>query len=108
MRPSSVRCVWLRSRLNKGPPSSSSSSLIARVSDGWALDILGYQLDGERGSRNEDYAERRVVPVGLRAPLVEAMPADGFRTWMKSRGKLGGQHKVPRVIDDQRLLADLR
>ena len=35
IRPSSVRWVWLRSRLNSGPPSSSSSSLIARVSEGW-------------------------------------------------------------------------
>ena len=47
-------------------------------------------------------------PSGCAPPLVEAMPADGFRTWMKSHGKLGAQHKVPRVIDDQRLLADLR
>ena len=65
-------------------------------------------LDRELAARNEDYAERRVVPTGLRAPLVEVMPAGGFKAWMKSRGKLGGQHKVPRVVSDAATLADLR
>ena len=36
MRPSSDRCVFARSRLKSGPPSSPSRSLIARVSDGCA------------------------------------------------------------------------
>jgi hypothetical protein len=72
------------------------------------IDVFGAALDAEMARRNEDYAERRVVPEGLRAPRIEAMPKDGFRAWMKSRGKLGGQHKVPRVIEDQRLLAELR
>lgn len=79
-----------------------------RQPDPATLAALTDLLDAELGRRNEDYAERRVVPVGLRAPLVESMPGDGFRAWMKNRGKLGGQHKVPRVIDDPSLLADLR
>ncbi|HEX6014618.1 MAG TPA: GH3 auxin-responsive promoter family protein, partial [Geminicoccaceae bacterium] len=65
-------------------------------------------LDRELASRNEDYAERRAVPVGLQAPLVEVMPAGGFQAWLKGRGKLGGQHKVPRVVSDPAILADLR
>lgn len=66
------------------------------------------RLDRELAERNEDYAERRVVPVGLQAPLVELMPAGGFKAWMRQRGKLGGQHKVPRVISDTAMLAELR
>jgi hypothetical protein len=65
-------------------------------------------LDRELAARNEDYAERRAVPVGLRAPLVEVVPAGGFRAWLKRRGKLGGQHKVPRVVSDPATLAELR
>jgi cytochrome c1 len=30
-----------------------------------------------------------------------------FAAWMKKRGKLGGQNKVPRVIQDDALLQDL-
>ena len=32
----------------------------------------------------------------------------GEQHWMRRRGKLGGQHKVPRVINDEHLFADLR
>ena len=31
-----------------------------------------------------------------------------FAAWMRQRGKLGGQNKVPRVINDARLLGELR
>ena len=30
-----------------------------------------------------------------------------FTDWMRARGRLGGQNKVPRVINDARLLASL-
>ena len=72
------------------------------------LDRFRDALDGELAARNEDYAERRLVPVGLKAPLVDAVPPGGFKAWMKSRGKLGGQHKVPRVVSDASVLAELR
>ena len=36
------------------------------------------------------------------------MPPGGFALWLKSRGRLGGQNKVPRVIGDQALLQGLR
>jgi hypothetical protein len=44
--------------------------------------------------------------VGLPHLLV-ARPGT-FAAWMKRRGKLGGQNKVPRIIADADLLADLR
>jgi hypothetical protein len=42
------------------------------------------------------------------APEIAAMPAGFFAGWMKTRGRLGGQNKVPRVIADPNLFADLR
>ena len=30
-----------------------------------------------------------------------------FKEWMKEHGKLGGQHKLPRIINDQNLFNDL-
>ena len=41
-------------------------------------------------------------------PRVHPVPHGTFAAWMKRRGQLGGQHKVPRVINDQTLFADLR
>ena len=72
------------------------------------VEAFRHALDHELAARNEDYAERRVVSTGLRAPQVEVMPAGGFNAWMKAGGKLGGQHKVPRVVSDASVLAELR
>ena len=36
------------------------------------------------------------------------MPPGGFAAWMKQRGKLGGQNKVPRIVTSDALFADLR
>jgi hypothetical protein len=40
-------------------------------------------------------------------PEIRAVPPGMFAGWMKSRGKLGGQHKVPRIINDRELWDDL-
>ena len=44
----------------------------------------------------------------MRAPAVRPVPPGTFAAWMKRRGKLGGQNKVPRVINDQPLFDDLK
>ncbi len=64
-------------------------------------------VDRLLAERNEDYCERRVIASGVQAPVVHTVSPGTFAAWMKSRGKLGGQHKVPRVINDADLLANL-
>jgi hypothetical protein len=39
------------------------------------------------------------------APTVTSLPRGTFYQWMRSAGKLGDQHKVPRVTND-RTVAD--
>jgi hypothetical protein len=48
---------------------------------------------------NEDYAAHRNGGQML-APAVDIVPPGRFEGWMRAQGKLGGQHKVPRVIAD--------
>lgn len=57
---------------------------------------------------NEDYKAHRAEGFGMRAPRVHAVPPNTFTAWMKSRGRLGGQNKVPRIISDTSLFASLR
>lgn len=64
-------------------------------------------LDATLAEANEDYAAHRANDVGMRPPRVRLVPAGTFAAWMASRGKLGGQNKVPRVIADPVLLQDL-
>ncbi|MCW5774626.1 MAG: hypothetical protein KIT16_23480, partial [Rhodospirillaceae bacterium] len=58
--------------------------------------------------KNEDYAAHRAGGFGMKPPAVEAMRPGGFAAWMKARGRLGGQNKVPRVIHDAGLFTGLR
>jgi hypothetical protein len=64
-------------------------------------------LDRRLSERNEDYEAHRSNGFGLRAPRVVAVPGGTFSDWMRSRGKLGGQNKVPRIITKQEILDDL-
>ncbi|MEW5727872.1 MAG: GH3 auxin-responsive promoter family protein [Pseudomonadota bacterium] len=64
-------------------------------------------LDAALAAGSLDYAERRAGGIGLEAPRVLAVPAGFFAGWMRARGRLGGQNKVPRVITDEAMLADL-
>jgi hypothetical protein len=57
-------------------------------------------LDRELSLKNVDYAEHRSGGHGMGAPEALFLPPGSFAAWMKSRGKLGGQNKVPRVIAD--------
>jgi hypothetical protein len=61
-------------------------------------------LDAALSAENEDYRAHRS---GLRQPVLTAVSAGSFGAWMKHRGRAGGQNKVPRVINDTALFADL-
>lgn len=64
-------------------------------------------IDTRLKALNDDYRAHRAEGFGMRAPEVRAVPPGTFAAWMKSRGRMGGQNKVPRIIDDQTLFADL-
>jgi hypothetical protein len=66
------------------------------------------RLDHELCARNLDYEAHRAGGFGLRPPVLLIMPSGGFAEWMRRRGRLGAQNKVPRIINDQELFADLR
>jgi len=50
---------------------------------------------------NSDYDAKRFKDLALRRPLVRRLPEGTFFNWMKERGKLGGQNKVPRLANNR-------
>jgi len=63
-----------------------------------AAALFAVTLDATLNARNADYAEHRAGGFGMGPPQVCFVRPGGFAAWMKTRGKLGGQNKVPRVI----------
>ena len=78
------------------------------ISDDAALAAFSRALDEGLSATNEDYKVHRTGGFGLNPPRVQAVKPGTFASWMKSRGQLGGQHKVPRIINEQELFQDLR
>lgn len=65
------------------------------------------RLDAELAGHNADYQAHRSPGVGLPPPAVILARAGAFAGWMRRRGKLGGQNKVPRVDNSGALTRDL-
>lgn len=56
---------------------------------------------------NSDYDAKRFKDMALRRPTVHNAPKDLFYNWLKNKGKLGGQHKVPRLANDRKYVDDI-
>ena len=50
---------------------------------------------------NSDYDAKRFKDMALRRPIVHKVAEGTFFNWMKEKGKLGGQHKVPRLANNR-------
>jgi len=57
---------------------------------------LNQRLDERLKELNDDYRTERIA--ALKAVLIEVLPVSAFYDFMKSRGKIGGQSKFPRVL----------
>lgn len=64
-------------------------------------------LDEKLREVNSDYDAKRYKDIALIEPLVHSAPKGTFYKWMKVRGKLGGQHKVPRLSNNREFLDEL-
>lgn len=64
-------------------------------------------LDSTLREVNSDYDAKRFKDMALRRPLLHIAPDNTFYNWMKNRGKLGGQHKVPRLANERKYVEDI-
>lgn len=71
------------------------------------LDEFASILDKRLQEINSDYEAKRFHDITLqRLEIVKARP-NLFNDWLKSKGKLGGQHKVPRLSNDRKNIDEL-
>jgi len=68
---------------------------------------FGEILDATLREINSDYDAKRYKNMALSFPIIHNAAKGSFYTWMKSRGKLGGQNKVPRLANSREYLDPL-
>ncbi|MBC7653776.1 MAG: GH3 auxin-responsive promoter family protein, partial [Oligoflexus sp.] len=64
-------------------------------------------LDNTLREVNSDYDAKRFKDMALKRPKVHIAPNDLFYDWLKAKGKLGGQHKVPRLANERKYVDEL-
>ncbi len=71
------------------------------------LETFTTLLDETLRKINTDYDAKRSENLVVGRPVIHSVPAGTFYHWMKQRGKLGGQNKVPRLANHRNYLEDL-
>lgn len=71
------------------------------------LDDFTRKLDEALHELNKDYVAYRVGSISLGMPEVRVVRTGGFADWMKSKGKFGGQHKLPRMDNSGNLTREM-
>ena len=61
-------------------------------------------LDESLKKLNSDYEAKRSYNLSLGMPLIRTMEKGTFYEWMKYRDKTGGQHKVPKLLNDRKFV----
>lgn len=72
------------------------------------LGLFTYELDNALKNVNSDYEAKRHKDIALRMPVIKPLKKGVFEEWLKSKGKLGGQHKVPRLSNDRKYIDEIK
>lgn len=64
-------------------------------------------LDQGLKSVNSDYEAKRYKDLNLVKPVVRSVPSGTFYKWLRTKNKLGGQNKVPRLSNTREFIEDL-
>jgi hypothetical protein len=72
------------------------------------LENFTLALDNALKKVNSDYEAKRQKNLALSLPKVIQAPNNLFNKWLQTKGKLGGQHKVPRLSNNRTLINELK
>jgi len=82
--------------------------LIAFDKEPESLQVFVEALDTALKQINSDYEAKRHKDIALRMPVVQVVPPQTFENWLRYKGKLGGQHKVPRLSNERDTLEQIK
>jgi len=72
-----------------------------------SLEVFTQELDAALKETNSDYEAKRYKNIALRLPVVKMLPKGSFAQWLQSKGKMGGQHKVPRLCNERKFIEEI-
>jgi hypothetical protein len=71
------------------------------------LNFFSELLDNALKNLNSDYEAKRFGDMLLKPPVVITAKKETFFKWLKSKNKLGGQYKVPRLSNERLIIEEI-
>ena len=71
------------------------------------IEFFTNTFDNALKSINSDYEAKRYHDMILQEPLIQVLPVNTFYKWLKAKGRLGGQYKVPRLSNDRKYVEEI-
>lgn len=71
------------------------------------LELFTMALDNSLKTLNSDYEAKRHKNLTLEKPHIVSVTKGTFYKWMKKRGKVGGQNKIPRLSNNRKYIDEL-
>ena len=65
-------------------------------------------LDDELMKLNSDYEAKRYKNIAIGPPRINFVKSGFFDYWLKSKKKLGGQHKIPRLSNQRNYIEEMK
>jgi len=72
------------------------------------LSHFASELDKALRANNSDYDAKRHKDIALQPLLLNAVPPSTFHHWLRSKGRLGGQSKIPRLSNSRNFLEEIK
>ena len=72
-----------------------------------SLEAFTKNLDQNLKKLNSDYEAKRYKDIAMCMPVVHAIAKGSFLQWLQLKGKLGGQHKIPRLSNDRNYVEEI-
>jgi hypothetical protein len=72
-----------------------------------SIDGFAEILDRSLQSLNSDYEAKRYKSITLQSPEIIPVREGVFFQWLKMKGKLGGQHKIPPLSNNREIIEEL-
>ena len=71
------------------------------------IERFNEELDNNLQRVNSDYEAKRFKGMALQRLILRIVPRGTFYNWLKSKGRIGGQTKVPRLANDRKYVEDI-
>ena len=73
-----------------------------------SLNEFATLLDQTLQQLNSDYEAKRYKEISLQPLEILVAPEGTFYEWLRLKGKLGGQHKIPRLSNERGFIEELQ